>query len=112
MESVAAERLNKIGKNPAMLSNREDLEADITTVNELIRSATPNPSSGSEESESEGEGKRRKRKKKRHEDDTAVTAKEIKDTLTFRIATVLKRSKSNISVGDALKDEKTSKAWG
>lgn len=110
MESVAAERLNKIGKNPAMLSNREDFEADITMVNELIRSATPNPSSGSEESESEGEGRHKKKKKKRDEDESVTAAKEIRETLTFKIATVLKRSKSNVNVGDALKEEKISKA--
>lgn len=48
MESVAAERLNKIGKNPSIVSNRAELEEDINTVNELIMQTTPMPSSGSE----------------------------------------------------------------
>ena len=48
MESVAAERLNKIGKNPSIVSNRAELEEDINTVNELIMQTTPLPSSGSE----------------------------------------------------------------
>ena len=36
MESIAAERLNKIGKNPSMVSQREDLQTDLKAVNELI----------------------------------------------------------------------------
>lgn len=36
MESIAAERLNKIGKNPSMVSQREDLETDLQAVNELL----------------------------------------------------------------------------
>ena len=41
MESVAAERLNKIGKNPSIVSNRENFEEDINMVNELIRQRSP-----------------------------------------------------------------------
>lgn len=41
MESVAAERLNKIGKNPSIVSNRENFEEDINMVNELIRQKSP-----------------------------------------------------------------------
>ena len=41
MESVAAERLNKIGKNPSIVSNRENFEDDINMVNELIKQKTP-----------------------------------------------------------------------
>ena len=41
MESVAAERLNKIGKNPSIVSNRENFEDDINMVNELIRQKSP-----------------------------------------------------------------------
>ena len=48
MESVAAERLNKIGKNPSIVSTRAELEEDINTVNELIMQTTPLASSGSE----------------------------------------------------------------
>ncbi|XP_068215106.1 potassium/sodium hyperpolarization-activated cyclic nucleotide-gated channel 2 isoform X6 [Palaemon carinicauda] len=36
MESVAAERLNKIGKNPSIVSNREDLTNDCKTVNAIV----------------------------------------------------------------------------
>ena len=50
MESVAAERLNKIGKNPSLVSNREGLEEDISIVQEIINSNTPLASSGSESS--------------------------------------------------------------
>ncbi|KAK9892189.1 hypothetical protein WA026_018994 [Henosepilachna vigintioctopunctata] len=37
MESVAAERLNKIGKSPNMLSNREeDLGSESKTINAVV----------------------------------------------------------------------------
>ncbi|XP_076322830.1 potassium/sodium hyperpolarization-activated cyclic nucleotide-gated channel 2-like isoform X2 [Tachypleus tridentatus] len=39
MESVAAERLNKIGKNPNIVSQREDLQNDLKTFNALLLSA-------------------------------------------------------------------------
>jgi len=51
METVAAERLNKIGKDPQMVSTTGDVEADINLVNEIILQATPRPSSDSEQSE-------------------------------------------------------------
>ena len=50
MESVAAERLNKIGKNPSIVTSRPDIEEDIHTMNELIMQTTPLASSGSEQS--------------------------------------------------------------
>ncbi|XP_064474894.1 potassium/sodium hyperpolarization-activated cyclic nucleotide-gated channel 2-like [Ornithodoros turicata] len=39
MESIAAERLNKIGKNPCIVSQREDLRVDLNTVTALLQSA-------------------------------------------------------------------------
>lgn len=39
MESIAAERLNKIGKNPDIVCQREDLRVDLSTVAALLRSA-------------------------------------------------------------------------
>ncbi|XP_013773714.2 potassium/sodium hyperpolarization-activated cyclic nucleotide-gated channel 2-like isoform X2 [Limulus polyphemus] len=38
MESIAAERLNKIGKNPNIVSQREDLQSDLNTVNAILLS--------------------------------------------------------------------------
>ncbi|KAI1301799.1 Potassium/sodium hyperpolarization-activated cyclic nucleotide-gated channel 2 [Halotydeus destructor] len=40
MESIAAERLNKIGKNPSIVSKREDLQTDLRAVNELVTLST------------------------------------------------------------------------
>lgn len=40
MESIAAERLNKIGKNPGMVSQREDLQTDLLAVNEFLTLST------------------------------------------------------------------------
>ena len=39
MESVAAERLNKIGKNPEMVTDRKDLKEDLDLVHEMVNSA-------------------------------------------------------------------------
>ncbi|XP_059350923.1 potassium/sodium hyperpolarization-activated cyclic nucleotide-gated channel 3-like [Daphnia carinata] len=46
LESVAAERLNKIGKNPTMVSNREDLQSDCKTVNAIVSGMTTGGHSG------------------------------------------------------------------
>jgi voltage-activated ion channel, putative len=40
MESIAAERLHKIGKNPGLVSRREDLQTDLLAVNELLTLST------------------------------------------------------------------------
>lgn len=40
MESIAAERLNKIGKNPSLVSQREDLQIDLEAVNEILTLST------------------------------------------------------------------------
>lgn len=54
MESVAAERLSKIGQNPAIVSNREDLKEDLSLVKEIVSSAvTPEASSSERESDND-----------------------------------------------------------
>lgn len=50
MEIVAAERLNKIGKSPSIVSTRADFEDDMHTVNELLMQSSAVNSSGSDES--------------------------------------------------------------
>ena len=45
MESVAAERLNKLGKNPSMISTRHDLKRDAAVLKDMIDRVTPIPSS-------------------------------------------------------------------
>ena len=52
MESVAAERLNKLGKNPSIISTRHDLKRDAAALKDMIDRATPQPSSDSEEDSS------------------------------------------------------------
>lgn len=49
LESVAAERLNKLGKNPNIISNREDLKIDQEALKDIVAKATPNPSRSSSE---------------------------------------------------------------
>ena len=64
MESVAAERLNKIGINREIVSKRENFEEDINTVNEIIMQTTPLASSGSEMSLTSSDSRHSTRKKK------------------------------------------------
>ncbi|CAF1279661.1 unnamed protein product [Rotaria sordida] len=45
MESVAAERLNKLGKNPSIISTRYDLKRDAAALKDMIDRVTPQPSS-------------------------------------------------------------------
>jgi hypothetical protein len=45
MESVAAERLNKLGKNPSIISTRHDLKRDAAVLKDMIDRVTPHPSS-------------------------------------------------------------------
>lgn len=51
LESVAAERLNKLGKNPNIISTREDLKIDQEALKDIVAKATPNPSRSSSEIE-------------------------------------------------------------
>ncbi|KAL3318131.1 anaphase-promoting complex subunit Hcn1, partial [Cichlidogyrus casuarinus] len=52
MESVAAERLNKLGQDPLLVSNRKDLRDDLKLVKEIVNEATPITSdSGSDKSQ-------------------------------------------------------------
>jgi hypothetical protein len=47
LESVAAERLNKLGKNPNIISSRQDLKTDRETLKNIVAKASPMPSSRS-----------------------------------------------------------------
>jgi hyperpolarization activated cyclic nucleotide-gated potassium channel 2 len=55
MESVAAERLNKLGKNPSIISTRHDLKRDAAVLKDIIDRATPVPSSSDLTSENNEE---------------------------------------------------------
>lgn len=48
MESIAAERLNKIGKNPNIVCPREDFQSDLKAVSELLTMSAQSPSEDSE----------------------------------------------------------------
>ncbi len=49
MESVAAERLNKLGKNPSIISTRHDLKRDAAFLKDMIDRTTPQLSSSQTE---------------------------------------------------------------
>ena len=51
MESVAAERLNKLGKNPNIISNRQDLKIDQEALKDIVAKSTPCPSRSSSEND-------------------------------------------------------------
>ncbi|XP_054160495.1 potassium/sodium hyperpolarization-activated cyclic nucleotide-gated channel 2-like [Oppia nitens] len=48
MESIAAERLNKIGKNPSIVCPERDLQCDLRAVSELLTLSAQSPSEDSE----------------------------------------------------------------
>nr|XP_046912889.1 potassium/sodium hyperpolarization-activated cyclic nucleotide-gated channel 1-like [Dermatophagoides farinae] len=48
MESIAAERLNKIGKNPSIVCPREDFQSELKAVSELLTMSAQSPSDDSE----------------------------------------------------------------
>ncbi|CAF4288994.1 unnamed protein product, partial [Rotaria sordida] len=45
MESVAAERLNKLGKNPSIISTQHNLKGDAAGLKDMIDRVTRQPSS-------------------------------------------------------------------
>ena len=125
MESVAAERLNKIGKNPSMVSNRAELEDDMNTVNELIMQTTPIPTSGSDSSDDDNDSATSSRSKARGSSgdrDLKAKAKDRRLSLSpkkeasrrdlnpmARLALSLKKSKSDCYMSDKDKVEKVEK---
>jgi len=52
----------QIGKNPGIVSTREDFEDDINTVNELIMAGTTDPSTDAEEDDVEDENDQKNRR--------------------------------------------------
>jgi CRP-like cAMP-binding protein len=55
LESVAAERLDKIGQNPNIISNREDLKKDQEALKHIVSNTTPKQSVSSSAECSENE---------------------------------------------------------
>lgn len=60
MESVAAERLSKIGQNPAIVSTRADLKADLNLVKEIVSSVVDSEGGSDEENDDSDEGRKDK----------------------------------------------------
>lgn len=69
LESVAAERLNKLGKNPSIISKRQDLKIDQEALKDIVAKATPNPSRSSSENDLNTNGSGRNSKTKESSDD-------------------------------------------
>ncbi len=105
MESVAAERLNKIGKNPSIVSNRAELEEDINTVNELIMQTTPIASSGSELSLVERAAEAERQDAKEREAAGVAMGDAVVDVAVDAEAPpTMKKSKSDCYVGGSKED--------
>lgn len=108
MESVAAERLSKIGKNPSIVSSRADLEEDQKLVNEIVMESTPIPTSASEDED-------------RDSDESSDGSKQKKRPFKFDFASRLhkiseerkSRSRENLKDRDLidLTDHKHSHVW-
>lgn len=71
MESIAAERLTKIGQNPSIVSSRADLEDDQKLVNEIVMESTPVVTSASEDED-------------RDSDDSSCSSKSSKPKKKFK----------------------------
>lgn len=106
LESVAAERLNKLGKNPSIISPRQDLKIDQEALKHIVAKATPNASiSTSEVDVATTPGVDKKHSLLNSNEDSAATS----DDETHRISrgksfistptrTKLKQLKSNLQV--------------
>ncbi|XP_070206329.1 potassium/sodium hyperpolarization-activated cyclic nucleotide-gated channel 1-like [Littorina saxatilis] len=108
MESVAAERLTKIGKNPSLVSSRADLEEDQKLVNEIVMESTPIPTSASEDEDrdSDESSDGSKQKKRPFKFDFANRLHKISEEKKFR-------SRENLKDRDLidLTDHKHSHIW-
>lgn len=97
MESVAAERLTKIGQNPSIVSSRADLEEDQKLVNELVMESTPVVTSASEDedkdSDDSSESSKSSRRKKKFKFDFTGKLHKITEE---------RKSKSRESLKDAI----------
>ncbi|TPP66503.1 Cyclic nucleotide and voltage-activated ion channel [Fasciola gigantica] len=116
MESVAAERLSKIGQNPAIVSNREDLKEDLSLVKEIVSSAvTPEASSSEHETENDetqsylnlkhllklGKYKRQGRRSRNGGSDTETKCDEQDDNETVEHLPLTENLKPKISIPNA-----------
>ena len=66
MESVAAERLTKIGKNPSIVSSRADLDEDQRLLNEIVMESTPVVTSASEDEDKDSDDSSSSSKSTKH----------------------------------------------
>ncbi|KAH3838142.1 hypothetical protein DPMN_111548 [Dreissena polymorpha] len=66
LESVAAERLTKIGKNPSIVSSRADLDEDQRLLNEIVLESTPVVTSASEDEDRDSDDSSGSSKSGRH----------------------------------------------
>lgn len=104
LESVAAERLDKIGQNPNIISNREDLKKDQEALKHIVAKSTPNPSNSSLDQETDNEDSIEE------ENETVTNEKSLKDNkkksslLKEQLASILKRTPSLTTKPTSSKD--------
>ena len=111
LESVAAERLHILGKNPSIISSRQDLKLDQEALKNIVAQATPNPSRSSSENDLPSISTNAKPKKKTNlkdsiDDDPQSTSKDsqnknkiklLKSNLHVHIPEMLRKSPSTPS---------------
>ncbi|CAE1279423.1 HCN2 [Acanthosepion pharaonis] len=88
MESVAAERLSKIGKNPSIVSSRADLEEDQKLVNEIVMESTPIPTSASEDEDRESDDSYETKPKKKFNACSIIVTYVVAATTTTTTANI------------------------
>ncbi|KAM3185745.1 hypothetical protein ACTXT7_005759 [Hymenolepis weldensis] len=64
MESVAAERLSKIGQNPAIVSSRADLKADLSLVKEIVSSVVESEGEESDNDSNDSDDRRKEKEER------------------------------------------------
>ncbi len=94
MESVAAERLNKLGKNPSIISTRHDLKRDAAVLKDMIDRATPQPSSDSSTESDSSSNLSNQNKKIYYKSSLAHLHDEFKKSFTKNRLSVADRRKS------------------
>jgi CRP-like cAMP-binding protein len=104
LESVAAERLHILGKNPNIISNRQDLKRDQEALKDIVAQATPNPSRSSSENDLPSVSNTRTKRKSTNlkeftDDDTQNGSKSDANPNKNKI----KLLKTNLHIPDMLK---------
>ncbi|CAF4184722.1 unnamed protein product, partial [Rotaria sordida] len=109
MESVAAERLNKLGKNPSIISTRHDLKRDAAVLKDMINRVTLQPSN--DESDEEEDNKSLSSSYKRKQSHFKSSLTYIHDQLNKSNDCLQNLNKRRIKTKSSLENKKYSHSY-